>query len=561
MKISPNALYLDLLQDLSTELPDFWYKYPNDQMFQMEDLQPKEFAAISLMHSIYKKNVDMVNSDVDERALETFLTSNTDCEKWELRPETSWDEQLLGEFENSLHQFFFPSSVSSILDYPSEFFDLGGTGPGSSVGSRGEDFYTKLFDSPLAATSDGIVKLYLNYANECPSWALANNQRLTQHGAPSIVAGNRLTFAPKNQRISRVICTEPVLNMYGQLGIGRKIEDRLKKYGIHLSYQPHINRQLAKVGSMDGSLSTVDLSSASDTIALRMCKEFLPRCIYSALTLFRSPKCTLPGGKVLELHMMSSMGNGFTFPLETAIFFCVLQAVYRTMNIALKHSNLELETPVLGNYGVFGDDIICETRAYPKLYRLLSLLGFAVNAKKSFFEGRFRESCGGDFYKGHSVRGVYLKTLRTQASRYVAINRLNSWSRQTGIKLPASQERLLKSVRYLPVPMYANDDSGIKVPYSQIENTLPRCEHTGSVLYKSWSPKPRKLKISECDIKVPRGEKFRNYNPEALLITFLRGDIDRSSMTIKAKDGVTYFAKRQLSPCWDFEATVSTPKG
>ena len=94
------------------------------------------------------------------------------------------------------------------------------------------------------------------------------------------------------------------------------------------------------------------------------------------------------------------MGNGYTFELETLIF-------YAAGVVALKRNSLPVTRR---NLTVYGDDIIVNDRAVPELYRILSNLGFTVNKAKSFIDGAFRESCGGDFFMGHSVKGFYVKT-------------------------------------------------------------------------------------------------------------------------------------------------------
>jgi hypothetical protein len=42
---------------------------------------------------------------------------------------------------------------------------------------------------------------------------------------------------------------------------------------------------------------------------------------------------------------------------------------------------------------------------------ILSSLGFKVNQSKTFGSGNFRESCGGEYFKGHDVTPTYLLTL------------------------------------------------------------------------------------------------------------------------------------------------------
>jgi hypothetical protein len=94
------------------------------------------------------------------------------------------------------------------------------------------------------------------------------------------------------------------------------------------------------------------------------------------------------------------MGNGYTFELESSIFAAIVAECM----------HLKGYVPKLGsNLFVFGDDIICPTDCAELAIKTLSWLGFQTNNEKSFTSGPFRESCGGDFFSGHPVRGFYLK--------------------------------------------------------------------------------------------------------------------------------------------------------
>jgi len=191
------------------------------------------------------------------------------------------------------------------------------------------------------------------------------------------------------------------------------------------------------------------------------------------------------------------MGNGFTFPLETAIFACAVEAVYKVFGRKLKKSNLPRGR--FGNFGVFGDDIICESDKATHVIRLLELLGFTTNASKSFVIGPFRESCGGDYYKGFPVRGVYIKDLGTMASRYVAINRLNSWTAMTGISLSHTMDVLLKKVRLLPVPLHENDDAGIKVSMRVLKDLVHRTSEDKGSQWTHEEDPPLRYESGEDD--------------------------------------------------------------
>jgi len=110
---------------------------------------------------------------------------------------------------------------------------------------------------------------------------------------------------------------------------------------------------------------------------------------------------TLIDGKWVVLEKFSSMGNGYTFELETVIFSAIANVVSRLCGYD-------------GRLGkdvyVFGDDIIVKDDVASSVVAVLEFLGFSLNREKSFWgKVPFRESCGGDFFEGRAVRGFYLK--------------------------------------------------------------------------------------------------------------------------------------------------------
>jgi len=342
--------------------------------------------------------------------------------------------------------------------------------------------------------------------------------------------------------------------MFFQLGIGAVLEGHLAyTFGIHLDSQPERNRELARIGSETGLFSTIDLSSASDSMSLKMLEVFLPRNVLAWLKCFRSPLATI-GDESIELNMISTMGNGFTFPLQTIFFSCIVSAAAKSRGFKLFQS-LEDKRRYSGNYGVFGDDIICHKLITRDVLRLLEITGFKVNADKTFIEGPFRESCGYDYFSGHNVRGVYVKTLKGQNSRYALINNLNIWSARHGITLSSTQKYLLSTVRYQPIPPLENEDAGIRVPLSMVSK-LKMDKHCQSIKYRVDRARPSKLLIKGDRILVPTKEKKRLYNPSGLLISFLQGSIVSCTITIR-HDRTLYATKWNVTPNWDYVPSTS----
>jgi len=74
----------------------------------------------------------------------------------------------------------------------------------------------------------------------------------------------------------------------------------------------------------------------------------------------------------------------------------------------------------LGSVRVYGDDIIVPTYCAESVADTLESFGILVNRNKSFWNGKFRESCGKEYYDGHDVSIVKVRrefpTTRTDAA-------------------------------------------------------------------------------------------------------------------------------------------------
>lgn len=558
-----DELFSCLISDLSGYLPT-GYKVGDGWSPELDYTQ---VAAICLVKSFFKKlrASGRTTPDGDATAWAKFLRSNERCRTWDLAPNTSLDEELCGEFKNLLYRFFYPEG-HNLTFHVNDLFDRGRCGPGVAVGARGEDFYTKFFDSPLTCTTESLVTAYSNAVatDQCSTWGAAESNRAARWSEPTLVPGSRFCFVPKDDTTSRLIAIEPSLNMFYQLGFGRLLEERLVSFfGLDIAVQPQINQEAARIGSVTDGLATLDLSNASDSMGKTMLSWALPRPVRDLLWLLRSPSGELispvKGSAVglLELHMVSTMGNGFTFPLETLVFSCIVVACIKSFGLkpvrpyTVSFPEGHRDVNLMPYWGVFGDDIICHPRVAHRVMRLLDLLGFEVNSDKSYVEGVFKESCGRDFYRGRDVRGVYIKRLDTPESRYVAINALNVWSAKVGIPLPKTIRQLVDSVRWLPVPPSENHDAGIRVPFSMVFDSHRRSAKNQAVIYRRRIGSPKRITIKEGEIRVPKQVRRRFYNPEGLLLAFLHGSIRDCRISLRQSE-VRYHTKHGITPYWDY---------
>jgi hypothetical protein len=449
------------------------------------DLEALDVAKIMLARSHLKKREVWPESMIahqTQAALDLFLESNTACESWAWAPTHVMDDLFAGELRSFLADLLDPQHE------PESEFDLSTItalmepGPGAARGANADNFYTKLFASPLTATSEYLLTLYRAAVVDLPYWAEAELYRSVVCGTQSkgatqssdtsfsVVPGSTWFSVPKSQEIRRACATEPNINMLMQKALGRWIEKRLERLvGIDLSNQQYLNQRLALDGSISGLYGTIDLKSASDRNSMAMIEHFCPKRFVKWVKMFRSPSCRLPDGSEVKMEMCSSMGNGFTFPLQTALFVGVVYVCYKLSGLRFA-KNREVRLPaksrealftfekrtIPGNFGVFGDDIIVDKSVYDLCCRYLRLLGHVVNDSKSFNSGHFRESCGSDYFLGYNVRGVYIRSLQTPLDVYSAINRLTNWSARHGVNLSATLACLMAWVTFLPVPFFSS---------------------------------------------------------------------------------------------------------
>jgi hypothetical protein len=544
------------MRDYAVELPvcldhDLLLAGWNRAISPYPDISPRQFAMQSLRSSLLKKFSDKTSTKADANALTLFLQTNEKCKDFKMDP-SSWttiEAIALGEAKDFIYRMFHQDDQTSgnlrrltLAEISSRL----GLGNGANIGSYSTDFLSKVGTSRMSASNQGLHELYVQAISCDPLWSSVESTR-SKFREADIVQGSRLSFVPKTTEISRTICTEPILNMLFQKGIGAVLEDLLVQIcGIDLSRQPDKNRILAQLGSVDGSFGTIDLSSASDSMSIGLVREFFPKHVSTLLELTRCRKTILPDGTDVELHMISSMGNAFTFPLQTIFFTSLVYGAYRALSIPFerpfRHS--------LGNFAVFGDDIICTFQAYDLIVRLLSISGFSVNVNKSFNTGLFRESCGHDYFCGHNVRGVYIKTLKTCSDKYSAINRLNRWSAKWGIPLPTVIHTLLRGCRILPVPFDEADDCGIKVPLSYITRKRLN-KYTGGVVYRFLYKSPNSYDVTDVESKPPKLRGWVN-NPSAVLLAALAGTLRTGKAVVRSNEHSRARLRTRSSSRWNW---------
>jgi hypothetical protein len=295
----------------------------------------------------------------------------------------------------------------------------------SSTFSSGASTSRRRTDSGVSEKFNGIgdvtptaLPYFIAASDHDPAWrrslttAMLESNRDTCY---NFVPGNVCFTVPKKDDIDRAACKEPDFNMYLQKGCGDYIRRALKRDGIDLNDQS-VNQRLAREGSIDGSLATLDLSAASDSITGKLVLELLPYEWFRHLDNIRS-KQTFINNKWRSLNLFSTMGNGFTFELESLLFYAMCIVAVRLSDV---------DSSIIG---VYGDDLIVPTEASGPLIEILKYFGFSTNVEKSFVEGPFRESCGGHYYNGQDVTPFYVREPITDVTRVIwLLNKIRHWS-------------------------------------------------------------------------------------------------------------------------------------
>jgi len=224
----------------------------------------------------------------------------------------------------------------------------------------------------------------------------------------------RVISVPKTLKTPRIIAIEPTAMQYAQQAVFRSFREYLKEDGI-LSRMIGIedqdpNRSMAQVGAHSGALATLDLSEASDRVSMQHVDNLLSRhsALHGAVKACRSSKAAVRGHGVIRLSKYASMGSALCFPIEAMVFLTVIfVGIQKELSTPLSREVLEKD--FVGRVRVFGDDIIVPVDYVLSVVHELENFGFRVNVHKSFWTGRFRESCGREFYDGEDVSIVRIR--------------------------------------------------------------------------------------------------------------------------------------------------------
>jgi len=239
----------------------------------------------------------------------------------------------------------------------------------------------------------------------------------------------RVITVPKTLKTPRIIAIEPTAMQYAQQSILRAFletwkQDSFLSRVIGFDDQDP-NRDLARSGSLSGELATLDLSEASDRVSNQHVLALLSDypLLLGAIQACRSRKADVPGHGVIRLSKFASMGSALCFPIEAMVFLTIIfMGIQAESNAPLSRDTLIKR--YRRQVRVFGDDIIVPKDNVLSVVDKLHAFGYVVNISKSFWTGRFRESCGRQYFNGEDVSVVrvreMLPTQRQDASAVIS---------------------------------------------------------------------------------------------------------------------------------------------
>ena len=250
-----------------------------------------------------------------------------------------------------------------------------------------------------------------------PNWRYNNRLDDVDFLEPGQERPVKVTPVPKTLKKPRLIAIEPTCMQYMQQAISLELVKSLESFivpdgtknlavgMIGFTHQDP-NRIMACQGSKDKSFGTIDLSEASDRVlnehVVSLLADFpwLSRGVQAS----RSTKARVPlraGEIIVDLKKFASMGSALCFPMEAMVFLAVaFIGIAKAKNSPLDR---KLVRSMRGKVRVYGDDIIVPADCVISVLRELKAYGFKPNMNKTFWNGKFRESCGGDYYDGVDV--------------------------------------------------------------------------------------------------------------------------------------------------------------
>lgn len=386
------------------------------------DGRADDFRIAYLRSEVFKRYQfgSISNAEKDAAAWQGFLSAEEQCGRANARlhdfannartPE--YIRTLLLRARSILNGIVGPLNLDQLARH-SRF-----SGGATTEGNRAVSHPSKKWGeaSQITATALPYWHAYVRWAKLCSSDCDTGSEWNDLFREVKIVDANKIFTVPKNFEKRRFAAMEPPLNMFFQLGLGGLYKRAAQREGLLKSDAKEDHMQMALYGSATGELVTRDLKQASDTVCCAIIEELWPADHVRTMYDLRTPRGVWEGQHVVY-EKISSMGNGFTFEVETLTFYALVRAVCGRDALV----------------SVFGDDIIYPAEFDEEVVTLLDYCGFISNADKSFATGPFRESCGGHYFEGEDVTPFYVEQMPTSLPEVIDLhNHAIEWTERSG---------------------------------------------------------------------------------------------------------------------------------
>lgn len=412
---------------------------------------------------VSKAQVNLENRDLKKCALDSFnadedfnLQTTSRIRSWDLRGSSPRVEALIHRVKRKIDAILGPFDLLEVMNR-CRF----GNGASATLSRRKARVDQKITTFPLSV-SPAALGLARCVVESDLHWLRALMPKAEVLGPCSLLPCcflvtdfNVFDTVPKSLKTDRTIAKEPTLNGFLQQGVHVILRERLQRAGVDLRDQ-RINQCWASLAENLG-LATLDAKSASNSVTTALVALLLPYSWFNLLDLLRSRKTLLPDGTIHRNVMFSSMGNAFTFELESLIFYSILTEICEPGSIV----------------SVYGDDMIVPQGNAEECIEMLELFGFRINQSKSFISGRFFESCGKHYWGSSDVTPVYQKKA-PRFNRFECIaahNRLIRWALRSGYGVCLNRvvsgpcELLKRGHQNFSGPIGSESDTYFQVPY------------------------------------------------------------------------------------------------
>jgi hypothetical protein len=360
--------------------------------------------AIRQLTLIYSK-IELPCSDTRvRRAMQGYI----DCDKEVKRRDSILSQSDYSEFHRISRLLF--RSLFSELDYSiSREEVIPKHGPGATADKlMGNQKYR------LNTWTDRLQEVFSSENFLLPNQRFASSDGIT-YLEPGAELPTRVITVPKTQKTPRIIAIEPSWMQYTQQALMEPLVSSIESSFLSsfLGFSDQVpNQDLARIGSETGQLATLDLSEASDRVSNQLVRKMLsdhPHLL-RAVEACRSRKADVPGHGVIRLAKFASMGSALCFPFE-AMVFLTLVFLGIEKELSTRFTSKAQFMSYAGRVRVYGDDIIIPTDNVETVISSLEHFGASVGESKSFWIGRFRESCGKEYYEGNDVSIVKFRRM------------------------------------------------------------------------------------------------------------------------------------------------------